>query len=219
MKKLLVVLAVFGVMGAVAIGGALYAESQAHRFAEQEAQQRVANMLPGSEGVKVTIDSWPLLGAVLTGEIEQITVTADRIVRSGVTADDVRLEVHAIALDTDVLWSERRLVVTGIDNARLTGVMSQEAVSVAARAPVEFRAGMVKVLTPQGRSFVATLKVQGRKIVLLAPLPGYEPVEFDLPPRDIVPCTPDVEVLDGALALTCDVTELPPVVQRAMGGG
>ena len=217
MKKLVIVLIVLGVVGVLALGGFLYADSRAHDFAEKEAARRVHDVLPDSEEVSVTIESWPLLLAVLTGEIERIVVTADKVTRGGVEANDLELEVHGIELDTDVLFSDQKLVITDIHHARLTGTMSQDAVSIAARTPVEFRAGMVKVITSGGRTFVATLKVEGRKIRLIPPLPGYEAVEFDLPPKDILPCTPEVEVLEGKLSLLCEVDELPGAVKRAMG--
>ena len=101
--------------------------------------------------------------------------------------------------------------------ARLSGVMTEAAVSIAARAPVEFTAGMVKVISPDGRTFIATLTIHGRKIRLTAPLPGIEPVEFALPPEDLLPCKPEIEVLVGKLSLLCEVNELPDAVKRAMG--
>ncbi len=216
MKKLVIVLIVLGVLSVLVIGGLLYADSRAQTFAEAEAAKRVGDVLPGAHDVQVTIDSWPLLAAVLTGTIEHITVKADHIDRGGVQADDLELSVFEIELDTDALFSDQRLVVTGIHHAALTGTMSQEAVSLAARVPVEFVAGMVKVVTVRG-TFIATLKVEAGKIRLIPPLPGYDAVEFDLPPKDILPCTPQVEVLDGKLGLRCEVSELPELVRAAMG--
>ncbi|MEM6994431.1 MAG: LmeA family phospholipid-binding protein [Myxococcota bacterium] len=217
MKKLVIVLGVLGVLAVVFVGGALYADSRAHSIAEQEAAKRVQAVLPGAQGVEVVIDSWPILLAVATGTIEHLTVTAHEVSRGGVVAEDLTLSVHEIELDTEALWSDKQLIITGIHHAALTGTMSQEAVSLAARAPIEFKGGLVVVVTPKGQTFVATLRVEDRKIRLIPPLPGYDAVEFPLPPEDIVPCTPEVEVLEGKLALTCEVSELPAAVKRAMG--
>ena len=217
MKKLVLVLVVLGVLGVLLIGGLLYADGRALEFAEREAERRVAAALPGSEDIEVTIEQWPLLLAVFTGEIDGLRITAGRVARGGVTAQDLQLEVRGIALDTGVLFDEQRLVVTGIDHARLTGTMTQEAVSKAVKAPVEFKVGMVKVTSAQGRSLVATLAVKGRKIRLVPPLSIMKPLEFDMPPRELLPCEPELEVLEGKLALGCEVDALPDAVMRAIG--
>ncbi|MBL4684075.1 MAG: DUF2993 domain-containing protein [Nannocystaceae bacterium] len=217
MKKLVVVLGVVGLLLGLLVAGALYADSRALAYAEDQAQRRIADAVVGAGEVTVSIDAWPLMFAVATGRIEQITVTVDRVLSGGVQADELELLVHDVALDTDALWSDQRIVVTGIGRATLTGTVSQGAVSEAVGTPVEFAAGMVKVITPDGRTFFATLKVEGRHVLLVAPIPGFRAIRFDLPDEDILPCTPAVEVLEGKLALRCDVTELPPAVRVAIG--
>ena len=207
---------VLGVLLALVLGGLAYADHRATRFAEAEAVQRVSQALPGANDVAVTIDSWPLIVGVLTGRIEQITVTADHVLHQAVLADDLHLEVHGVALDTDALFSDQRLVISGIERAALTGSMSQEAASLAAGVPIEFFSGMVKGKTPQGEVFVATLAVEDRMVRLIAPLPGVPDVTFALPSKDVVPCEPEVEVLEGKLSLRCEVHELPALVRDAM---
>jgi len=213
MKKLLIV---FAVLAALALVGLAILDNRVQAFAEANAEQRVAGVLPDSQGVVVRIDSWPILWSVLRGGLDHVTVTADSVTREGVRADELELVVHGIELDTAAMWSDRKLRVRGIERAVLQGTMSASSISKRVGATVVLTPGIVQV-SRDGQTFVATVEVDGRHVVLKSPIPGVEPMKFGLPPRDLLPCQPDLKVLDGKLALHCEVTELPGVVRYAVG--
>lgn len=217
MKRLLIVLAILFVLLAILVGGVLYADTRAREYAEEQAEARVVEVIPGCRGAEVEIDAFPLLWSVFSGEVPRLTFEARAIEQNGIEVEDIEIDVHGIQLDKDVLWDEQRLVVTGIDSATLEASMTEQSVSLAARAPVEFTAGMVKVTTPQGRTFIAELQIEGRRIILRPPFEMARPIAFKMPPESILPCVPQLEILEGRLGLRCELDELPSAVKDAMG--
>lgn len=217
MKKVLIILLVVLLVLVVAgIAAFFYVDARVEEYAETEAESRIAARVPQASGIDVDIDGSPLLLDVLfSSEIERLVVTVEQVTSPRIEAVDLSLRVDGIALDRDAMLGDRKLVVTGIDRAEVQGFLTQEAVSKATRGEVVFAPGSVTAKV-RGRSFAASLKVEGRRIELRAPIPGVPPVVVPLPDEELLPCEPEVELQEGRLRLSCTITELPAAVKRAM---
>jgi hypothetical protein len=155
---------------------------------------------------------------LFSSRIDGLVVTVDEVTSPRIEAVDLSLHVEGIALDRDKMLKDRELVVTDIERATVQGFLTQEAVSAAARGEVKFSPGSVTA-SARGHTFAAQLKLEGRRIELSAPIPGVPPVVVPLPDEELLPCDPEVELLEGKLRLSCTIDELPAAVKRAMGQG
>ena len=215
-KVLLILLVVLAVLLVAGVAAFLYADARVKDYVETEAEARIAGRVPQASGVNVEIEGYPLLFDVLvSSKIEGLKVTVAKVVSPRIEAVDLSLHVEGIALDREEMLSNRKLVVTDIDRAKVQGFLTQEAVSAATRGEVAFAPGSVTA-TVRGRTFAAQLKVKGRRIELSAPFPGVPPVIVPLPDEELLPCEPEVELQQGKLRLSCTITELPAAVKRAM---
>ena len=64
-----------------------------------------------------------------------------------------------------------------------------------------------------------TAHVKGRLVQLTSGIPGVPSVTFPLPPDAVLPCTPELELLDGRIHLSCAIDELPKTLKDAMAKG
>lgn len=217
MKKVLIVLAIVVLVLAVAgVAAFLYADTRIKAYVEEEAEKRIAARVPQAEGVDVRIDGFPLLFDVaFSSKIDGLHVDVAKVESPRIDAVDLSLDVQGIALDRDTMLNDKKLVVTGIDRATVQGFLTQEAVSKAAKAEVTFGPGTVTAKA-RGQTFAASLKIGKRQIEFHAPFGAVPPVVVPLPDEDILPCEPEVELLEGKLRMSCTITELPAAVKRAM---
>ncbi|MBC8073903.1 MAG: LmeA family phospholipid-binding protein [Deltaproteobacteria bacterium] len=227
MKKLLVVLIVLGVLLAIAIGVGAWLDGKARAMAEEEARKRIVEVLPRMRAAKVEIEGFPFLFDVLvSGSVDRLRVELSDIENVGVSVESVVLVVDDIAIDRDLLLDQRKLAVTDIGRAELTARLTGAAISKVVREQVELDGSTARIKA-YGLSAEAQLSVVGRRVELKvsssAPLPPEarafldRPLVFQLPPEEVLPCTPALHVVDSRLELGCTVTELPPAVKRALG--
>lgn len=216
MKKLLIVLLV---LLALVVGGLLYADTRLSAMAEQHAEQEIAKALPQLSGVRVQLDGFPLTFDVLVrGKVKALHVTIDSISEAGLSAQDLSLDVQEISIDKDALVDEQRLVVTDIGTATAQGFVTDDEVSKAVKQTVVFSPGSVAAKF-RGQDVDVKAAVVARTVVLSASLPGTPPLVFPLPSRDVLPCSPQLELLEGRLRLSCSIDELPEALARAMAQG
>jgi hypothetical protein len=137
---------------------------------------------------------------------------------SGLAAQDLSLDVYEIALDKDALIDEQRLVVTDIGRATAQGFVSDDAVSKVVGQTITFSPGKAEA-TVQGRELEVKASVKGRLVQLSSTIPGVPSLVFPLPPGDVLPCTPELELLAGKIRLSCSIDELPKTLRDAMAKG
>ncbi|MCA9651253.1 MAG: LmeA family phospholipid-binding protein [Myxococcales bacterium] len=213
MKKLLIVLLVLLVVAIVAL---LYADTQLKSLAEERAEQEIGKALPQLHGVKVELDGFPIaLDVLLHGQVEGLHVTIERASEAGFEAEQLSLDVSEISIDKDALIDEQRLVVMQIGQATAQGFVTDEEVSKAVKQTVTFSAGKVKARI-HGQEVEAKASVKGRMVALSTTLPGVPPMLFPLPSTDLLPCSPQLELLEGKLRLSCTTSELPDALLIAM---
>lgn len=220
MKKALVIVAGV-IVGLLVVGFAIlwYVDGKARGMAEQEAAKRITQRVQGAEGVSVKIDGFILLFDVaVRSRIEGLHVTVDAIKSHGIELDEIQLDIEGIALDRDRMLEDRKVVVTGIAGASLVGHLRDDIVTAKAKHEVVFSRGTVTAQF-KGQKIAANVAVRNRQVELSAEVAGVAPLVFPLPDEDILPCDPEVEILEGKLKLSCHVDELPAAVKRAMGSG
>lgn len=216
MKKVLIVLVVLLVLVVV---GLLYADTQLKSMAEDHAEQEISKALPQLSGVQVELDGFPIaLDVLLHGEVEGLHVTIEKAAEAGLQAEELSLDVYQIALDKDALIDDQRLVVTEIGEARAQGFVTDDEVSKAVEQTVTFTGGKAHAVV-KGKEVEASASVMGRMVALRTTLPGVPPLVFPLPSTDLLPCSPELEVLEGKLRLSCSIDAIPPALRDAMAQG
>ncbi len=215
MKKVVILIVVLVILGAI-VGGLAYADLHARTLAEEHAQANITRQLPQAQGVHVTLDGFPFtLGVLMNGEVEALHVDVDAVEEQGLRATELSLTVETISLDTDALLDEQRLVVTDIGRATAQGFVSDDAVTKVVGHEVQFSPGKARG-EYQGQVIEATASIKGRLVLLSSNLEGVPPLIFPLPSSELLPCSPEVELLEGKLRLSCSVDEIPPKLKEAM---
>lgn len=215
MKKIIILVIVLVLLAAL-LGGLAYADLYLRRMVQAHAEAQITRTLPQVKGVHVTLDGFPFTPRVLlSGEVEALHVQVEEAEDRGLRATGLRLDVHDIVLDKDALLDERRLVVTDIGTARVEGFVDDDAVSKVAGHEVVFEPGKARVKY-KGKTIEAKARVDGRLVMLASNLPGVPPMVFPLPPSELIPCSPELELLAGKLRLSCSVDELPAKLREAM---
>jgi LmeA-like phospholipid-binding len=218
MKKVVVVLVVLVVLAAI-VGGLAYADLRIRGLAEEHAEQQLAQALPQVRGVEVVLDGFPFtLGVLVSGKVDGLHVRLVEVSEAGLTAQDLSLDVEEITLDKDALIDEQRLVVTDIGRATAQGFVGDGAVSKVVGQKITFTPGKAHA-TVQGRELEVKASVKGRVVQLSSSIPGVPPVVFPLPPGDVLPCSPELELLEGKIRLSCSIDELPAKLKEAMAKG
>lgn len=218
MKKIVILLVVLLVLAAI-VGGLAYGDLRLRGLAEERAEQQLAKALPQASGVEVELEGFPFtLGVLLDGEVKALHVRLASVAEAGLEATDLSLDVETISLDKDALIDEQRLVVTDIGRATAQGFVSDDAVSKLAKQTIVFSPGKAKGVF-QGKEIEVKASVKGRLVQLSAPIPGVPAVLFPLPSSDVLPCQPELELLEGKVRLACSIDELPPKLKEAMAKG
>ena len=219
MKKLVIVLLVLLVLLGLVLAGLAYADVRLRGLAEEQAELKLAQSLPQVSGVDVTLDGFPFtLGVLMNGKVEALHVKIGAVEEAGLAAQDLSLDVEEISLDKDALMDDQRLVVTDIGRAKAQGFVSDKAVSKLVGQTVKFSPGKAHA-TVQGRELEVQASVKGRFVHLASKIPGVPSVTFPLPPGDVLPCSPELELLAGKIRLSCEIDELPKTLRDAMAKG
>ncbi|MCX4241383.1 LmeA family phospholipid-binding protein [Paraliomyxa miuraensis] len=224
MKKLVILVVVLLVLGAI-VGGLAYADVHVRELAEEHAEQQLAKALPQAKGIDVEFDGFPFtLGVLLDGEVEALHVRIGAVEEAGLSATDVSLDVDTISLDKDALIDEQRLVVTDIGKATAQAFVTDDDVSrvIATQnvgvAKIVFSPGKAKGVY-KGQELEVKARVEGRLVQLAVPMAGVPPLVFPLPSMDVLPCSPQLELLEGKARLACSIDDLPPTLKAAMAKG
>lgn len=218
MKKVVILLLVLLVLGAI-VGGLAYGDLRLRSLAEEHAEIELGKALPQASGVHVVLDGFPFtLGVLMNGRVDGLHVKIDEVKEAGLSAQDLSLDVETISLDKDALLDDQRLVVTDIGRATAQGFVSDDAVSKAVGQKVEFSPGKAHA-TVRGREIEVKASVKGRLVQLSSGIPGVPAVMFPLPPGDVLPCSPELELLAGKIRLSCSIDELPATLKEAMAKG
>lgn len=213
MKKVLLALLVLFLLAFAAM---LYVDSKIRGLAERRAEERISAVVPGAEGVHVEIDgALFVLGVLVTEEVDALHLKVDRVRYGTLEAHDISLDVDTIAIDRSALIGDQRLVVTEIGSATAHASITDNQVSEVVKRTVRFAPNKVWV-TVKGHEIPVKPEVSDRKVVMRSGIPGAPTLTFPLPPENVLPCTPALELSEGFIELSCTIDELPRQLKDAM---
>jgi hypothetical protein len=156
------------------------------------------------------IDSFPFVGKLLAfGEVSA-TLELEGVRDRGVTIDRFTLDVDGLVFDR-VSAFNGEVKATGLDEATASLEIGGSAISDLIGLPVDIRDD--GTVTAGGVSIQATMT--GDELVLQGD--GFAPVTVPLNLRRYLPCTPETEVVDGLVRLSCTTDQLPRIVNRVLG--
>lgn len=227
MRKLVIVLAILGVLFAIVLLAGWWFDGKARAVAEAEASKRIVEVLPGTSRADVEIGGFPFLGRVLIwGEVKRLDVKLEGVKQAGVEVESIHLGVDGLRIDRDLLINEQKLAVLGIERAEVVGRVTGAAVSKVLGETVEFEGDVARVVV-KGFSLDAKLSVSKRKVSLALSSKDVPPeiveryvgkdLVFALPGTEVLPCEPGLAVVQSRLEMRCSITELPDGVKRALG--
>lgn len=158
-------------------------------IAEGRIEQRVAELNRDAANASAGIDSFPLVSRLIfTGKVNHVTLTLERVARARLTFAEIRFELSGIEVDRSSLFQQQPKV-TAIDRGTITATIDAGVLGNIASA-----AGV-------------TPRVRGRSLVV-------GPVSFPIP-SDLVPCEPEVDVVDRDVIVSCTIDEVPKVLLDA----
>lgn len=141
MKKLVVFLAVLGVIWAAA-------EVSLATLAEGKIEERVAARTEGEATVVADLNSFPLATRVLlTGMVKELEVTMEDVHQLQLTFAEVSITAEGIEVDRNAILSQE-VRITAIDRGTITATIDASA------------------LPPVARQALAAARIEGRTLVL-----------------------------------------------------
>lgn len=195
----------------VVVVGALAADVALKGRAESQLAAEVMAREPETTGVRARIRSFPFVGRLLiSGKVGQIDVTAQRAEPSDVALTDIRVRAEDVVLDTGEA-SRGRTVVRSIGRGSVQADLGQEEIN--SRLPKQLRVqleeGRAVISGPGGAEGQLTVNPQGMIQLRIA---GRSVLDLPLPNTSLLPCRPSATFVTGAVRLTCEFTEVPPLL-------
>jgi hypothetical protein len=162
------------------------------------------------EDASFGIDSFPFLfrlGAF--GEVSA-TVELSGIQEEGVTIDRFTLDVDGLVFDRTSAFNGE-VEATDLDRATASLELSEGTIGDLVGLPVEISRGG----TVTAGDVTIQASMVGEDLVLEGD--GFSPVTVPLDLSRYFPCSPETQVLDGLVQLSCETERLPPIVNRVIG--
>lgn len=203
-----------GVLAGLAVlGGA--ADVGARHLATSKIEQRVRQRVPEASQVHARIRSWPFLKVAVDGDIDEVGVTATRVVERPLVFTDVDVELRGVRISVTDLLTSGNANVTGIRRGTVALTVSEPNLVQAIVAQVPAAKALLGSLPVLGR---VTVSVDAAHRTLLVGAPGVPSLTLPLPGTDILPCTPTVERLPDRIRLACTFNRVPAAFTSAVSG-
>jgi len=208
--KLQVLLLVVAVVAVAGLGADVVLKGRA----EDELASRVEARVPGTSGVSAKISSFPFVGRLLvSGRVSRVVVAAQHTAVASLSLEDIRIQVEDVEMDSGAA-RQGRAVVRSIGRGSVRADLREDQVN--ARLPrgyqVRFQDNKATVTgpVPVPPQLVATpegslqLRVANRSLF-----------DLPLPKTQLLPCSPKVAFVGGAVRLSCTFDKVPPLLLDA----
>jgi hypothetical protein len=203
MIRKLLLLVLIGIVGLLVLG-----DRAAKGAAESAIASEIAKRTPGVGAVDAEIRSFPFVGRLLVqGVVPELTLDLDEVTGHGIDLADLRVVVRDLEID--------RGEIIAIDSMTATATISEATVRAVSGADVRLLDGRVAV-TVAGQTLEGKAVVRDGRVTVDA-FGGPLPFAIPVPDTGVLPCTPEVVVVEGALHLRCTSESLPQIVVDAIG--
>jgi hypothetical protein len=204
LQVLLLLLAVLAV-------GALAFDVVLKGRAEAELADEVARRVPGSNGVRAQISSFPFVGRLLlSGDVSKVVVTAQHAGSDEVALSNVRVQVEDVEMDSGEAM-DGRAVVKSIGRGSVRADLRQDQIN--SRLPrgyqVQMQEGKAVVSGPAASQAQLVTTPEGTVQLRIA---GRSLVDVPFPKTRLLPCSPTAAFVSGAVRLTCTFDEVPDLL-------
>lgn len=170
----------------------LVGELAAIPVADRLIEQRVAERSRGIASVHATVGTFPVVARlVITGRVNSVTVTLDRVERLNLTFAQVRFDLEGAHIDRGALL-RREARITAVERGTVTAIVDL--------------GGLPPGVARLGRN----VRVRSRTLLL-------GPTSFSLS-FDILPCDPDARFANDQVILSCTIRDVPPALLDAAQG-
>jgi hypothetical protein len=181
---------------------AVVAELALPAFVEARVERIVDEHTSGDARVDADAGDFPFLpGLLMDGVVDRLDVTLREVGGQEITIGRVTMGLEGIEVDRSRLLAGA-VEVVGIASGHVLVEVEEDAISEALGVPVDLDPAMVDLA--------------GRALEVVAP--GGPSLQLPVP-ENLLPCTPDVEVVDGVARLSCEFDEVPGVLLRALETG
>jgi hypothetical protein len=179
----------------------------ARTVAESQLRDRVSAAAGSAGETTASIESFPFLGRLLTaGDVSRIRVASADVTVEGLTLARVAVDLRAVKIDRDRLFSEQKVVLTDLGSGTATAEVTAEQLSERLGVGVTLEQGRARVQVA-GQTVTATASVSGN--VLQLTVSGFNVPALRIPKLPLLPCVADAEILPGRIRLSCSVDEVP----------
>jgi hypothetical protein len=204
------VIPVIVVLAGLLAGGDLVARN----YATNQLAARVRAAVPEASGVHARIRSFPFVGHIAwNGHVSEVGVHIDRLAGvRGLAFTDVDVDLRGVVVDSNALFTDRRVELKSIRQGTITASVSAAALSSAVGRPVNISGGGLSVVV-FGRPVTATVAVRGAVMNIAAA--GLAAIGVPLPTPRLLPCGPTITFAPPVLRLSCTFTQIPPALVRA----
>jgi hypothetical protein len=210
MIRKLLLLVLIGIVGLLVLG-----DRAAKGAAESAIASEIAKRTPGVGEVDAEISSFPFVGRLLVqGVVPKLTLDLDEVTGHGIDLTDLRVVVRDLEIDRGAIRGGKPEIIA-IDSMTATATISEATVRAVSGADVRLLDGRVAV-TVAGQALEGKAVVRDGRITVDA-FGGPLPFAIPVPDTGVLPCTPGVVVVEGALHLRCTAESLPQIVIDAIG--
>ena len=204
-------------------------DQAAKGWAESKLAERAADYYPPGAGSSASIRSFPFIGRLLfLGSIPRVDVNLDDLRFQAVLIRRLSLRVSDVKLDRGELFSGR-VRLEDVGEGQIVATVDGPSLAKATGVDVRFTPGQVEVHQKiRGVDVVAKgqLSVKGNLVTVtptsvqgLAVPASRFAISYRIPGTEILPCQADVRIIQNAVVLSCDVTDVPAALVQAAQSG
>ncbi len=197
---------------AVLVVAALGADVVLKGRAESRLAAEVTAQSPDTNGVRARIRSFPFLARLLTsGKVAQVDISAQHAEPGGVALTDVFVQLDEVELELDQA-RKGRAVVRSIGRGRVRADPRQDQINsrLPKQVQVQLEQGRAVVNGPGGTEGKLTISPEG---MIQLRIGSRSLLDLPVPDTDLLPCRPSATFVPGALRLSCEFTDVPPLLR------
>ena len=203
--------------GASVVALGVVGDLAAKGYVEDKIAEKAEEAVGGKAHATAEIDSFPFVLRLLSsGSGGDVSLHVEDVATPTIDLARVHLDLEGVELDRAKLLSDRRAEVTKIDRGTVTVGIDADAVSKALGGlPVTIRGNTVEVRVA-GRVVTADVTVASAGSIRVG-VPRGPSATIGIPKTDLISCEGQaLSFEDDELRVSCTITEVPPVLLRAV---